>query len=416
MKKTSSILILICFSMMCVCFNGCSKKWKNFFKWEKKFKGEIIEVDAQNRDINGDGIEESIILSGEEQWPKSYPFLRNFKLTIKKQQTNKNLAKKELFKDKIEFTRSAPIFFGDFNNDGIDDIMITRYQQTRDFVFNKYKIISFKNNKFTEIPLDYIEKSENIFLKLNNDYTLSVYIKELEKPFIVPLSEELNVRFKNAFAQDKSLTGDGFVKAKSYFLRGNFKLDPIKRIDANSYKLKQEFYLTPGLGLPGAALIKVIYEYNNSKWAALAVDGMLEFGKRTAQDIQKKLTKDDLKIGNISIGTQYETVVENMGAAIKEDASKRKLIYNGLIVYFENEKNKTATCLEISSSKYITPRGLKIGSSKDEIKNLYGTPDRISKFQPDTDSWKYFDENLNCLEIFVKNNAVNGIFMYNNIE
>jgi len=100
-----------------------------------------------------------------------------------------------------------------------------------------------------------------------------------------------------------------------------------------------------------------------------------------SEDFNKnELTYYDLQLGNLSLKWTKEKIQNMIGKKSSEtikdpEPYEEKLIYNdGTEILFKDMK---AFEISVTSPKYITPRGLKVGDSEDKLKDLYGEPSFI---------------------------------------
>lgn len=124
----------------------------------------------------------------------------------------------------------------------------------------------------------------------------------------------------------------------------------------------------------------------------------------------KGIIADDLQLGKLKIGLMYNEVVSIMGNTPKkvekdESAHMDTLDYDDgtNIVFFANRVYD----LSVISPKYPTPRGLKVGDSKDKVIQLYGQP--LNTEINDT-LWEFSnDEGSMYLTLFFKDDLVSMI-------
>jgi hypothetical protein len=94
---------------------------------------------------------------------------------------------------------------------------------------------------------------------------------------------------------------------------------------------------------------------------------------------ENTITPEDLKLGSIIVGMSYDDLLKAIGQAPEDEVLEK---YEGLTLrtlYFADETQvyvvgDTVYTVNITSSDYETPRGLKTGDSEDRLLELYGEP------------------------------------------
>lgn len=95
------------------------------------------------------------------------------------------------------------------------------------------------------------------------------------------------------------------------------------------------------------------------------------------------IKKDDLQLGDISVGITYAELIEAMKQEpedIEEEnyegfATKTLFFSDGTQVYIVDDIVYT---VNVTSPDYVTPRGLKTGDSRQRLEELYGSPSNES--------------------------------------
>jgi hypothetical protein len=131
---------------------------------------------------------------------------------------------------------------------------------------------------------------------------------------------------------------------------------------------------------------------------------------RTKRDVsqaegENKIEPDDLKLGLCSVNMPYSDFSKFMKEApLSDEADKvggRLLIYpDGTEIYLFDDR---IVSMNVVSSGYETPRGLKVGDSAERILELYGEPD--NKHEEDG-VWGYNINGLELLTIVVSDGKV----------
>ena len=126
---------------------------------------------------------------------------------------------------------------------------------------------------------------------------------------------------------------------------------------------------------------------------------------------QQKLNSSDFVVAGISRGMSKINVKKILGKPKNEEMSKgvtenfTSLKYAGLIVDLGSDQEVFG--VEITSAKYATARGLRVGDSDKKLLELYGNPE--SKYQQD---WDYnFDDEKGLLRVGIKKNKVDRIYI-----
>jgi hypothetical protein len=131
-------------------------------------------------------------------------------------------------------------------------------------------------------------------------------------------------------------------------------------------------------------------------------------------NIPLKLNSNDLCLGKISLGMPYKDVIKIMGKPEKESGN----INTVLFLDFKDKTDIAISCnvvqvINVYSDKYPTPRGLKVGDTKEKVLKLYDKPkegeykDKIwSYFIEDTPNFDVFfkdkEDTVECLSVYVQ--------------
>lgn len=121
---------------------------------------------------------------------------------------------------------------------------------------------------------------------------------------------------------------------------------------------------------------------------------------------ENQVSLEDLQLGQIKLGMTYEeleVVLENETAEVFQDE------YDGMVsktLYLTDDTqilvvDNTVYCVNVVSSDYETPRGLKVGDSESTIKQLYGEPSSI-----DDNYWSYTYDGYELFSVRVEDGKV----------
>ena len=135
-------------------------------------------------------------------------------------------------------------------------------------------------------------------------------------------------------------------------------------------------------------------------------DGMKNEADETRENIGF-INNEDLMLNDLYLEMAYSDFSKIMGSELEktaeydlgDDGVIYKLTYvDGTIVYLLND---VIFSIEVTSTNYITPRGLKVGDSKEEVVKLYKNP-----FHLYNDNWGYTNTNVEYIRFtleFVEN-------------
>lgn len=119
---------------------------------------------------------------------------------------------------------------------------------------------------------------------------------------------------------------------------------------------------------------------------------------------------DDLALGDLKVNMTRQMIEKVMDAGLSDSSEEDRygmkseyLDYNdGTKIHLVDGKIYS---IEVSSSDYPTPRGLKVGDSASEIEILYGKPDDITE----DGIWIYSPEGYDVFFVTVKDEIVKAI-------
>lgn len=115
-------------------------------------------------------------------------------------------------------------------------------------------------------------------------------------------------------------------------------------------------------------------------------------------DGKNSVTLDDLQLGNIKLDISYSELLKIMKQKPQKEETEE---YDGLeaktLFFADNTQiyvvDGAVYSLNVTDSRYETPRGLKVGDSRSKLIKLYGEPDN----KEDANHWGY---NYNGYEVF----------------
>jgi hypothetical protein len=98
----------------------------------------------------------------------------------------------------------------------------------------------------------------------------------------------------------------------------------------------------------------------------------------------QKSNEVELIVGGIKNGTAYSTIIKKIGNPQTEDdtglnectqGQGKKLVYDGLEINVEkgeNDNNYTLLDMKITSAKWLTDKGIKVGATPNQVTAKYG--------------------------------------------
>ncbi len=101
------------------------------------------------------------------------------------------------------------------------------------------------------------------------------------------------------------------------------------------------------------------------------------YGKSLADE--NKVTPDDLQLGKIKLDMTYDELVQAMGKKPDQEEADNQEGLNAKTLFFADSTqiyivDDRVYSMNVTSSDYATPRGLKTGDSAAKLKELYGEP------------------------------------------
>lgn len=355
-------------------------------------KGEDRLWETKSADLNGDGAVETISLIDSKTANGNYS--ADLRFVIRNGQTGEVLIEK-----KADFNGIFPgLFVGDMNNDGIADFRIGAGTGGNGYQQAYYSFYSFKGNKLTDIQVDSINENSNVKVNVT-DSSVKILVDGIKQEFTPPLTkyqEVLNKKIQNKEEKYKDSTF-GYFSGNS--------IVPVDVDNDGRYELKTSNILLAEYHSE-IAIMDVVYKYSDSGWKPVSADMKAIHKVRTNGDRAKELKENELVFNNLRTGLTYDQVVQLMGKPAREE---RKTVAKDKVGISLTYSDGTyfyicpalANYISVSSNSYKTPRGLKIGDSRDRARELYGEPENY-----DSDRWSYYSDKLNHLDILFKDNKV----------
>ena len=120
-------------------------------------------------------------------------------------------------------------------------------------------------------------------------------------------------------------------------------------------------------------------------------------------DSEDSITLDDLQLGDIKLDMTYEKVLNVMKTKPESEKvdeyegmeSKTLFYMDGTQIYLVDG---TIYSINVISSDYPTPRGLKVGDTTAKLKELYGEPDNVN----DETHWGYTYDGYELFSVVLK--------------
>ncbi len=140
----------------------------------------------------------------------------------------------------------------------------------------------------------------------------------------------------------------------------------------------------------------------------------------------QKFVQIDLVINGITTGTSYETVIKKLGKPVNEtelgeldectQGRGKTLSYDGFEIDLmgdETGKKQTVLDMKITSSKWITDKGIKIGATPQQVMAKYGKVKYEDAFERPTEEKVFTGEKWLVYEM-KKNNPGSITFYFKN--
>ena len=94
---------------------------------------------------------------------------------------------------------------------------------------------------------------------------------------------------------------------------------------------------------------------------------------------ENRITPDDLQLGKIKLDMSYDELIVAVGQKPEQEEADEHAGINAKTLFFADSTqvymvDNAVFSVNITSSDYITPRGLKTGDSESRLKELYGEP------------------------------------------
>ncbi|MEN6390771.1 MAG: tetratricopeptide repeat protein [Syntrophomonas sp.] len=149
---------------------------------------------------------------------------------------------------------------------------------------------------------------------------------------------------------------------------------------------------------------------------------VVEDKKDDQKTLSGPLVLQDFKLGPIALGmpiSEMESILGKPKKKYVDEIQQTEIIYDNLWVIQTHERNPRVFRINYQSGDFSTPRGIKIGSTKDDVIKCYGNPQKSRD-----NSWMYmvdgiiFDASLSgqgkksIVQFDIKNGQVGSISVY----
>lgn len=220
---------------------------------EFKLSENTYVFDKKIKDINGDKIDDTVLLTGVKIDPKdSYGF--DINVIVQDGKTKKFYKKDWTFKGtdgKVQGNvgRMPKLFIGDFTGDEIGDVMVTAPQGGNGGFVN-HMIMTFNDNK----PSIIFSNKENEGLKFTgkfvDDFKVEVKNESLGKTHIIDVAKNKEDYIKNGlYNKDGKLLKEENIQVSQYFslvpmdkdMDGTFELSGKQAVSAEDSSLGSDF-------------------------------------------------------------------------------------------------------------------------------------------------------------------------------
>jgi hypothetical protein len=225
--------------------------------------------DKKLKDINGDNIKDTVVLTGVKIDPKdSYAF--DMSIIIEDGKTKKFCKKDWTFKGtdgKVHGNvgRMPKLFIGDFTGDEIKDVMVTAPQGGNGGFVN-HMIMTFNENK----PAIIFSNKENEGIKFTgkfiDNFKVEVKNESLDKTYSIDVTKNKEDYIKNGlYNKDGKLLKEENVHVSEYF-----SLAPIDKNMDGTFELLGRQAILPENGYLGSDIgyFDTIESYKDGKWTA----------------------------------------------------------------------------------------------------------------------------------------------------
>lgn len=133
------------------------------------------------------------------------------------------------------------------------------------------------------------------------------------------------------------------------------------------------------------------------------------FGHELDED--SSITLDDMKLGKIRIGMNYDELKNVMGEEpVTEDIDELSGTDSKRLSFSDETEillvDNTVYTVNVISDKYETPRGLKVGDSVQKLEELYGKADNVNE---EDGIWGYTYKGYELLTVVIEDDKVTQI-------
>lgn len=234
---------------------------------ELNLSDDTYVFDKKLKDINGDRIDDTILLTGVKMDPEdAYAF--DMSIVIKDGKTNKFYKKDWTFEGNDGKThgnagRMPKLFVGDFTGDEIGDVMVTAPTGGNGGFVN-HMIMTFNENK----PSIIFSNKENEGLKITgkymDDFKVEIKNESLDKTHILDISMNKEKYIKNdLYNKDGKLLSDQDVYVTNYF-----SLVPIDKDMDGTFELLGRQDISNGYAGSHIGYFDTVQSYKDGKWNA----------------------------------------------------------------------------------------------------------------------------------------------------
>jgi len=131
---------------------------------------------------------------------------------------------------------------------------------------------------------------------------------------------------------------------------------------------------------------------------------------------QPDLSEVDFKIGHIAIDSSLNLALPELGKLIVKDSIEDEEVQGFNVYYFDGvtiwveKKGNTISSFDISSSRYVTHRGLQIGDPVSKLERLYGEAISEKELNRIHDNYDTGFRNFTEIKIYEYRKSDNDVF------
>ncbi len=263
---------------------------------------------------------------------------------------------------------------------------------------------------------DYKTANNEIFafwFDIPNDWRAVDQSEDGSEYSILTGDDSIDIRIYGVFAEESedefyaSLSNGSGRKVPDFIFRDGWVGKKIAVSDSEVYYVRDD---------GDSYIILHVHSLGGSEWVLQNSDKLnyVAMSARTTRESygsgledENLITLDDLKLGDMKLQMQYEDLLKVMKDKPDKEVDDE---YEGLVaktLFFSDHTeiyilDHIVYSINVTSSKYMTPRGLKTGDSVKRLKELYGEPANIN----DEHHWGYTYDGYELFSVVIEDGKV----------